>query len=131
MRIERCRALLLGLVLAVACVPAATADDMMMMSRPGLISGLLPTVVNITSAIGQSETAAMDVAAKSDPDTQPRTLTGSGFIIDPDGYIATNFHVIAGAYRIVVMFSDGETAPAKVAGYVRAGDIALLKVTTN
>ena len=112
-------------------MPAAITDEMLMMSRPGLISGLLPTVVNITSAIGQSETAAMDVSAKIEPDTEPRTLTGSGFIIDPAGYIVTNFHVIAGAYRIVVMFSNGETAPAKVAGYVRAGDIALLKVTTN
>jgi len=98
-------------------VPAAITDEMLMMSRPGLISGLLP--------------AAMDVSAKIEPDTEPRTLTGSGFIIDPAGYIVTNFHVIAGAYRIVVMFSNGETAPAKVAGYVRAGDIALLKVTTN
>ena len=131
MRIERCRALLVGLVLAVASVPAASADDMMMMSRPGLISGLLPTVVNITSDIGQSETAAMDVAAKGDADARPRTLTGSGFIIDPAGYIATNYHVVAGAYRIIVMFSDGETAPASLAGYSRPCDIALLKVTTN
>jgi len=131
MRIERCRALLLGLVLAVAFVPTAIADDMTMMSRPGLISGLLPTVVNITSAIGQSETAAMDVAAKSEPDTQPRTLTGSGFIVDSAGYIATNYHVIAGAYRIIVMFSDGETTQAKVVGYSRPCDLALLKVTTS
>ena len=86
MRIQRCRAVLLGLVLAVAVVPAAIADDMMMMSRSSLISGVLPTVVNITTEVGLSETASMDVAAKSE--ASPRTLRGSGFIIDPAGYKA-------------------------------------------
>jgi len=129
MRIQRCRAVLLGLVLAVAVVPAAIADDMMMMSRSSLISGVLPTVVNITTEVGLSETASMDVAAKSE--ASPRTLRGSGFIIDPAGYVATNFHVIAGAYRIIVMFSDGDTAQAKVVGYSRPCDLALLKVTTT
>ena len=117
MRIERCRALLVGLVLAVASVPAASADDMMMMSRPGLISGLLPTVVNITSDIGQSETAAMDVAAKGDADARPRTLTGSGFIIDPAGVIVTNNHVVGRADKIVVALTDGRQFPARVLGH--------------
>ena len=41
---------------------------------------------------------------------------GSGFIIDPAGYIATNNHVVDGAREISVTLSDGNKYPAKVIG---------------
>lgn len=53
---------------------------------------------------------------------------GSGFVIDPTGYIVTNNHVIEGASEIVVNFANGSKLTAKLVGTDTKTDIALLKV---
>ncbi len=53
---------------------------------------------------------------------------GSGFIIDADGYIATNFHVVDGAEEITVTLPSGEALEAEVVGQDPQTDIALLRV---
>lgn len=53
---------------------------------------------------------------------------GSGFVVDADGYIVTNHHVIEGADEITVTFVDGKTLPAKLIGADPSSDLALLKV---
>jgi serine protease Do len=58
----------------------------------------------------------------------PETALGSGFIIDPSGYIVTNNHVIADAGKITVTFQDGTKHPAKLVGRDPKTDLALLKV---
>lgn len=63
---------------------------------------------------------------------QPRVEgLGSGFIIDADGYIVTNHHVIEGADDIKVTLNDGRTLPAKLIGADTASDLALLKVAVD
>ena len=61
----------------------------------------------------------------------PRHVTslGSGFIIDPTGYIVTNNHVIENSEQITVTLNDGSTLPAKLIGRDIKTDLALLKVT--
>ncbi|HHQ42387.1 MAG TPA: DegQ family serine endoprotease [Chromatiales bacterium] len=61
---------------------------------------------------------------------QARSL-GSGFVISPDGYILTNYHVIKGADRIIVRLSDRRELDAKVVGKDERTDIALLKVESK
>ncbi|MCB1139155.1 MAG: trypsin-like peptidase domain-containing protein [Leptospiraceae bacterium] len=56
---------------------------------------------------------------------------GSGFIIDKEGYIVTNNHVVAGARRIEVVFSDNRTVEATLVGRDEASDIALIKVPAS
>ncbi len=56
------------------------------------------------------------------------TATGSGFVIDEDGYILTNAHVVEGATRTTVQFSDKKTASARIVGRDTSTDVALLKV---
>jgi serine protease Do len=53
---------------------------------------------------------------------------GSGFIIDPTGYIVTNNHVIDHASRITVTTADGQSLPAKLVGRDAKTDLALLKI---
>lgn len=62
-----------------------------------------------------------------DPDA-PQEGSGSGFIIDRDGHILTNHHVIDGAARIVITLSDGRAVRARVVGSDQPTDVALLKV---
>ena len=58
----------------------------------------------------------------------PRQGAGSGFVIDRQGYILTNHHVVDGAERITVTLADGRTFRAEVAGTDPAIDVALLKI---
>jgi serine protease Do len=53
---------------------------------------------------------------------------GSGFIIDPAGYVVTNNHVIAGADEVDVILNDGTTLKATLVGRDTKTDLALLKV---
>jgi len=53
---------------------------------------------------------------------------GSGFIIDPKGYILTNSHVIGGAEKIDVTMASGEVLPGKIVGTCVSDDIAVVKV---
>ena len=67
------------------------------------------------------------------PELAPRKATslGSGFVIDPAGYIVTNNHVIADADEITVILHDNTNLKAKVVGRDTKTDIALLKVKTD
>ncbi len=64
------------------------------------------------------------------PKRKTRSL-GSGFVIDPNGLIVTNNHVIDEATEIIVSFHDGHELPAKLIGRDAKSDIALLKVESK
>ena len=53
---------------------------------------------------------------------------GSGFVVTKDGYILTNFHVVAGAHQIKVSFSNHKAYDAKIMGLDSLTDIALIKI---
>jgi putative serine protease PepD len=59
--------------------------------------------------------------------------TGSGFVLDDDGYIVTNNHVVtdAGSSGVTVTFADGTTADARVVGTSGSYDLAVLKVNAK
>jgi len=54
--------------------------------------------------------------------------TGSGFVWDENGNIVTNFHVIEGAHKLTVSFSNTKSYPAKLVGVEPRKDIAVLRV---
>lgn len=57
---------------------------------------------------------------------------GSGFVVDPEGYIITNYHVVQGASKIEVSFEEGRRLyEATLVGQDKATDLALLKIETD
>lgn len=61
-------------------------------------------------------------------DPSPREGTGSGSVIDDQGHILTNDHVVAGAQRLTVSFGGDQTYPAKLIGTDPDTDLAVIKV---
>ena len=59
---------------------------------------------------------------------QLSTSIGSAVVIDEEGYLVTNFHVVAGATEIRVQMADGRIANPQVVGYDAETDLAVLKV---
>ncbi len=65
------------------------------------------------------------------PERPPRresSSLGSGFVVDPQGHVVTNNHVIAEADEITVIFADEREYPAEVVGRDAKTDLALLKI---
>jgi S1-C subfamily serine protease len=62
------------------------------------------------------------------PQEQRGTATGSGFVLDKDGHILTNAHVVEGASKIEVGFGDDKTVDARLLGSDTSTDVAMLKV---
>ncbi len=60
--------------------------------------------------------------------TNEATSIGSGFIIDTEGHVVTNSHVVTGGEEYVVEFFDGTTATATLVGQDSVQDIAVLKL---
>jgi S1-C subfamily serine protease len=86
-----------------------------------------PGVVYITATVLQQSLSPFDL----NPTTNRTTATGSGFVINRDGVILTNAHVISGAVRISVAFANNQTVTAKVIGKDPDDDLALLKVNPD
>ncbi len=89
-----------------------------------LAEKLTPSVVNISS-FSQSETE------NSEGNTPLSESLGSGFIIDGNGYIITNNHVVDKAESISVTLSDNTKTEARVIGKDPKTDLALIKIETK
>jgi serine protease Do len=61
----------------------------------------------------------------------PREGVGSGVIVDPEGYILTNYHVVRGATQVTATLSDGRDLPARIVGTDRTTDMAVVKVNAR
>jgi S1-C subfamily serine protease len=97
---------------------ALTASDIYTRDAPGVVFVRAQVVGQSTSPFGY-------------PQQQQGEATGSGFVIDADGDILTNAHVIDGAVKVTVQFDNDRTVDAKVVGKDVSSDIALLKVNPD
>jgi len=115
------------LALALSGAPPARAQDG---QQSQVVRKVLPAVVNILAhARPDAEISTMAVSAPQESDTfEFKSSAGSGFVVDPDGTILTNWHVVAGAYEIFVTFADGTRYDAEIVNAARIVDLALLKI---
>ncbi|GAA6154859.1 DegQ family serine endoprotease [Pyruvatibacter sp.] len=150
-RIARAATLALGVVAIGAASLAWTPADARSApeSFADLAEKLTPAVVNISTA--QTVSGGSGVPLPEFPpgspfeeyfeeflerhggEQQSRKVQslGSGFVIDPDGLVVTNNHVVEDADEVTVTFSDGETLDAEVLGRDPKTDLALLKVNAD
>jgi serine protease Do len=103
-----------------------------------LAKRLKPEVVNISTIQTAEQPDAPNPFGQRDRFSAPsprgqfkqRSL-GSGFIIEPDGLILTNFHVVDNAETITVRLLDGRELAGKVVGKDQKTDIALVKISAR
>jgi S1-C subfamily serine protease len=81
-------------------------------------AGVAPAVVNVTSRVITYDFFMQAV---------PQEGTGSGFVIDAEGHIVTNFHVVENAESVSVTLANGETYDATVVGQDPSTDLAVLR----
>lgn len=140
----------LGYSLASAPVagPAIARTAPLPQTAAGNQVSFAPLVARVKPAVVQISTRALPAAAAGNglegipapyaemlrryyglPGAMPeRRGQGSGFIIDPAGYIVTNNHVIDGASQVTVTLMDGQQHTARVIGRDPSTDVALVKV---
>ena len=95
-----------------------TIDTTKLMTAAEVYAANVRSTVGITTSITTNYWGHQTTSAAS----------GSGFIISPDGYILTNFHVIEDSDSVSVSDYDGKIYDAKVIGYDESNDIAVLKI---
>jgi S1-C subfamily serine protease len=86
-------------------------------------------VVNIDAASRGARERRLDDSGDPREFGLPHQGSGSGFVIDRDGFILTNYHVIEDADRITVTLADGRALRGALVGADPAIDVALLRVT--
>ena len=99
---------------------ALTARDIYKRDAPG--------VVFIRAQTVERGASPFDLFGGGGGQGQESVSTGSGFVIDEQGFILTNAHVISGSTEVRVSFSDDKVASARIVGKDESTDLALLKV---
>jgi serine protease Do len=125
---------------------AARAPEALSASFAEIARRVEPAVVNIDTVTAAPEMAERegDGEDKDDPAAnnplldmlrrqarRPARGVGSGFIVDPKGYILTNQHVVQGATRITVRLQSGEEFRGVVKGIDEETDVAVVKIDTT
>src|SRR3989442_5721565 len=112
----RVSALLLLAIVMPGVAVAQTCTD----SFAALFERVSPTVVSIQ----------VTKITKPKPQRRFETVVGSGVVIERDGYVLTNAHVVDGAASLSVTLDSGARTPARVLGMDTVTDLALLRIET-
>lgn len=86
-----------------------------------------PGVALVTSTIVKQTESPFSLGGES----EQGTATGSGFVINSNGTILTNYHVVENAVKVEVSFEHGKTVEAKVVGKDPSNDLAVLRIPTE
>lgn len=104
-------------------------------SKPMVTEGKTPikgTISEVAAAVSPSVVGITNISHEGDLFNQRRVeTTGSGVIIDREGYIVSNNHVVQNAQRIIVTLADGTEKEAQIIGADPRTDLALIKIQVN
>jgi S1-C subfamily serine protease len=99
-----------------------TIHDVYARAAPGVVQ------VTATRRVAVQTNPFLDPFGFGGTTAETQEALGSGFVIDKAGHIVTNYHVVQGAQRVQVSFSNNERLAAKVVGRDPATDVAVLQV---
>jgi len=99
-----------------------TIHDIYARSAPGVVQ------VTATSRVAVAGNPFLDPFGFGGATHETQQALGSGFVIDKAGHIVTNFHVVQGAERVQVSFSNHERLAARIVGRDPSTDVAVLQV---
>lgn len=91
---------------------------------PEIVDIVKPAVVTVSSTITTGPSIF-------NPGGNPQESIGTGFILNEEGYIATNYHVIEGANAVKVILYTGEEVDATVINYDALADLAVIKISDD
>lgn len=98
---------------------------------PDMVERISPGVVNISSTtVVNYRVYGMDDFLRlwGIPQERKQTSLGSGFLIDKDGFVITNYHVVAEASEVIVTLADKRQFKAKIVGKDQKMDLALIQL---
>ena len=99
-----------------------TIHDVYERDAPGVVQ------VTATRRVGVQTDPFLDPFGFGGTSAETQQALGSGFVIDKSGHIVTNYHVVQGASRVQVSFSNNEQLNARVIGRDPTTDVAVLQV---
>jgi S1-C subfamily serine protease len=102
-----------------ASTSAPTAHEIYEHTAPSVAYVVSNVVRQTESPFGQGESE------------QQGTATGSGFVVNSNGTILTNWHVVENAVKVTVSFEHGKTVDAQVVGKDPSNDLAVLRIPTE
>jgi serine protease Do len=119
-------------VIAVVAMTAMSATGFNAGARPTVaVSGAVTPAMGAAPLLSVSISGWADIVERVSPSVVSITNSkglGSGFVIDSDGYVVTNNHVMSGLNEAEIRFSDGTKYKGRLIGRDEATDIALLKI---
>jgi S1-C subfamily serine protease len=118
-------------VIQAAALPAAAAAPSQPLSINDIYRRAAPGVVQVTSTAVVTIPADPLFGNPFIPQRQQEQSLGSGFVIDKAGHIVTNYHVIQGAKKVRVSFSNGASMKATIQGTDPSSDLAVLKIDAS
>lgn len=110
--------------------PKTTNQDSAPLAQGAILDELEATLADIYARVNPS-VVSIRVAKQSANGMPSANGAGSGFVWDNVGHIVTNNHVVEGADKITVQFSDGSTAEAEIVGTDRDSDLAVIFVDVS
>jgi S1-C subfamily serine protease len=90
-----------------------------------------PGVVLVTSTIVKRSESPLGLFGGGETQQQQGTATGSGIVVDANGTILTNWHVVENAVKVTVSFEEGKAVEASVVGKDPSNDLAVLHVSPD
>jgi serine protease Do len=110
---------------------AATDDETQMSDRSQQQDQMEEFMQRFAERFGQQGKPGMPQMKPQQRPAQKAQAVGTGFIVDANGWIVTNFHVAGKADSITVTLADGRKLPAKMVGGDEKTDLALIKVESD